>query len=74
MLGSFVSLIVDPNNFNQWPPAKPSSWLIDAGYASGVLLIANIVRFVQKRYTGLSDLVLGFGLMLVPFLFAAIFQ
>lgn len=74
MLGSFVSIAIDPDNFNQWPPVGASSWLIIAGYASIILLITNIVRFVQKKYTGASDFILAIGLMLVPFLFAAIFQ
>lgn len=74
LLGSFVSIAIDPHHFNQWPPVGASSWLIIAGYAAIVLAIANIVRFAEKRYTGSSDLVIGLGLMLIPFLFAAIFQ
>lgn len=74
MLGSLFSIAFDPDNFNQWPPVGASSWLIVAGYASIILAIANIVRFRERTYTGTSDLVLGAGLILVPFLFAAIFQ
>jgi hypothetical protein len=74
MLGSFLSIAIDPGNFNQWPPEGASSWLIIMAYAAIVLLVANFVRFKQGKYTGWFDAVFSLGTMLVPFLFAAIFQ